>query len=82
MTGWGEFSWRKCVKKVVTTVIALYCYAQGQCLASSPASPGWNTCVSQGQGLGDSRALPYGGTVGLLLQNCADKVCTSGLPGR
>lgn len=65
----------------MTTVIALYCYAQGQGLASSPANPGWDTCVPPRQGLGDSRALPHVGTVGFLLQGCADKVCTPGIPG-
>lgn len=67
----------------MTTVTALHCYARGQGLASSPAQSGWDTCVAQGQGLGDPRALPRVGEAGFLPQSHAERHPTeAGLPQR
>lgn len=59
--------------------ITIRCYAQGQGLASSPAQSGWDTCIPQGQDLGDPRALPHAGRVGFLPQSHVEEPLALGM---
>lgn len=60
-------------------VTAFHCCARGQGFANFLDQSDWDTCILQGQELGDPRALPHAGRVVFLPQSHAAEPLTLGM---